>query len=99
MGIRKTVGGLLVVLGLLAVPSTSVFATTQAEPSVLHGVGQVIAGLVFELPKTVLDATLTGPPIAGTVVGLLAGTVRALQTTVGGVMEMAAGFDPWGTKK
>ena len=89
----------LVAFTILMTTSPPVFATTQAEPSFVHGVGQVVAGLVFELPKTVLDATLTGPPIAGTVVGLLAGTARALQTTVGGLVEMAAGFDPWGTKK
>ena len=76
-----------------------VIAETKAEPSFLHGVGQVIGGIVFELPKTVLEATLEGPPVVGTVVGLLAGTARAFQTTVGGVVEMAAGFDPWGTKK
>ena len=74
-------------------------AATTSEPNFLHVVGQVIAGLVFELPKTVLEATLNGPPVVGTVVGLLAGTARALQTTVGGVVEMAAGFDPWNAKK
>ena len=71
-------------------------AKTQSDPSFLHGVGQVIGGILFELPKTVLDATLTGPPVAGTAVGLLAGTARALQTTVAGLLEMAAGFNPWG---
>ena len=84
---------------VLMAAHTLAFAMAQSEPNFLHGVGQVVAGLVFELPKTVLDATLTGPPIAGTVVGLLAGTARALQTTVGGLVEMAAGFDPWGAKK
>ncbi|MBI3458364.1 MAG: hypothetical protein HY002_21545 [Candidatus Rokubacteria bacterium] len=62
----------------------------------MHGAGQVVAGLLFELPKTVLDATLTSPPVVGTVVGVLAGTARALQKTVGGLAEMAAGFNPWG---
>ena len=74
-------------------------AETQSDPSFLHGVGQVIAGVLFELPKTVLDATLTGPPVAGTLVGVLAGTARALQTTAAGVVEMAAGFNPWGIKR
>ncbi len=74
-------------------------AAEQSEPSFLHGVGQVIDGLVFELPKTVLEATLEGPPVVGTAIGLLAGAARAAQKTVGGIVEMSAGFDPWGTKR
>jgi hypothetical protein len=85
---------IVAVLVLLSTPA----AAAQDEPSFLHGAGQVVAGLLFELPKTVLDATLNGPPVVGTAVGLLGGVARALQTTVGGVVEMAAGFHPWGTR-
>lgn len=74
-------------------------ADAKSDPNFLHGVGQVIGGVLFELPKTVLDATLTGPPVVGTAVGLLAGTARALQTTAAGLVEMAAGFNPWGIKR
>jgi len=74
-------------------------AAEKPEPSFLHGVGQVLDGLVFELPKTVFEATLEGPPVVGTAIGLLAGAARAAQKTVGGVVEMAAGFDPWGAKR
>ena len=86
-------------LGILLLVGCSVASAESSDPSFLHGVGQVIAGVLFELPKTVLSATLDGPPVVGTAVGLLAGTARALQMTVGGVAEMAAGFDPWGTKR
>ena len=89
----------LVLLTVTLLTASPVDAAQQSDPSFLHGVGQVIAGLLFELPKTVLDATLTGPPVAGTMVGLLAGTARALQVTAGGLVEMSAGFDPWGTKR
>ena len=81
---------------LLAPPAG---AKTTREPSFMNGLGEVVAGLVFELPKTVLDATLSEPPVIGTLVGLLGGTARAVRRTVGGVVEMAQGFDPWGTKK
>ena len=74
-------------------------AEVQRESSFMHGVGQVVAGVVLELPKTVLEATMTEPPVVGTVVGLFAGTARALQVTVGGLVEMASTFDPWGSKK
>ena len=85
--------------GLLLLGAPPVRAETPREPSFMHGVGQVVAGVVFELPKTVLEATMTEPPVVGTVVGLLAGTARALQVTVGGLVEMASTFDPWGRKK
>ena len=85
-----------VVLGVMLAVVPSAAAEQQDEPSFMHGVGQVVAGILFELPKTVLDATLTSPPVIGTAVGLLAGTARALQKTTAGVVEMAAGFNPWG---
>ena len=62
----------------------------------MHGVARVVGGLIYELPRTVLEATVEGPPVAGTAVGLLAGTMRALQTIVSGLGEMAAAFQPWG---
>ncbi len=76
-----------------------VAADAQTEPSVLHGVGQVVGGVLFELPKTVLEATFENPPVLGTVVGLLAGTARAFQTTFAGLREIGTSFDPWGAKK
>ena len=89
----------LFVLSILLMGSPVFAAATKPEPSFLRGVGKVIAGVVLELPKTVVDATMTGPPVIGTAVGLLAGTSRAIQTTVGGLVEMAAGFDPWRIKQ
>ncbi len=94
--------GTLCIIGVLTavvVTASARAAEAKPDPSFLHGVGQVVAGVVFELPKTVLDATLTEPPVIGTAVGLLAGTARALQVTTAGLVEMAAGFDPWGIKK
>ncbi len=95
MALRRVI--LAAALLVAAVPWA--FAAEQSDPSFLHGVGQVIDGLVLEFPKTVLDGTLEGPPVVGTVFGALAGVVRAGQKTVGGILEMSAGFDPWGTKR
>ncbi len=94
---RKWFSGMFL-LCIVLFAASSVQASNQ-DPSVGHGFGKVIGGLLFELPRTVIDATLTAPPVVGTMIGLLAGTARALQTTAAGVVEMAAGFDPWGTKK
>ena len=90
---------LALALAALAVCPAAFAAEPEHEPSFLHGVGQVLAGLTFELPKNVLTGTLDGPPVVGTAIGLLGGAARAAQKTVGGVVEMAAGFDPWGTKR
>ena len=48
----------------------------------MHGAAKIIGGLIFEWPKTIVDATVEGPPIAGTMVGVLAGAARAVQTLV-----------------
>ena len=88
--------GLAVAACLTVGVAGTAWAGAWEEPNFLHGMGQVLDGVLFELPKTVLDATLTEPPVIGTIVGLLAGTVRALQKTFGGVQEMAIAFNPWG---
>ena len=69
------------------------------RPSFRHGVAQVVGGVFLEFPKTVAEATITGPPVAGTMVGLLAGVSKASQMIVRGVREMSLGFDPWGAKQ
>lgn len=65
----------------------------------MRGFGKIIGGPLFEFPKTVIEASLEGPMVAGTIVGLLAGAARGVQTMVAGAGEVAAAFDPWGTKK
>lgn len=92
----RSAGILVLALGLA---TTGWAAEPPPEPSFLHGAGQVVAGVVFELPKTVLDATLSEPPVVGTLAGLFAGAVRALQVTAAGLVEMATAFDPWSAKK
>ena len=75
--------------------SITLAAEPASEPSVAHGAGQVVKGVVVELPKAVLEGTVDGPPVVGTAIGLLGGTVRALQVTVAGLVEMAQGFHPF----
>ena len=93
--IRDALTSLGIILLLLQSPAMA----SEEAPSFLHGAGQVMGGLLFELPKTVFTETLDGPPVVGTAVGLLAGTARALQVTAAGFVEMARGFDPWGAKR
>jgi hypothetical protein len=83
------------VLGL----AVSVEAAEADKPSFRHGLAMVFGGLLFELPRTVVEATLEGPPVAGTLIGVIAGTSRAVTTTFKGLREIGAGFNPWGRKK
>jgi hypothetical protein len=78
---------------------TTASAASDRDPSFMHGAGQVVAGVLLEFPKTVLQGTVDGPPVVGTLVGALAGVVHALQKTAGGLVEMSAGFNPWGAKR
>lgn len=97
MALRRVIGPVLVFCLLGFDPAYA--EQPKESPSFLHGVGQMIDGLVLELPKNILDGTLTGPPVAGTLIGALGGCARAFQKTAAGFFEAAAGFDPWGTKK
>lgn len=74
-------------------------AASEQDPSFGHGVGETIRGVFFEWPLTVIDATLTGPPVLGTLAGCLAGVSRAFQRTLRGLREVRDGFDPWGIKR
>ena len=84
---------------LLAFPSGVSAEEPQRDPSFLHGLGKMIDGIVLELPKNMLEGTLDGPPVVGTLLGALGGIARAGQKTVSGFLEMGAGFDPWGAKR
>ena len=74
-------------------------ASQAEEPNFWHGTRDVVDGLLLELPYAVVDGTLAGPPIAGTLIGLLGGTARAFERVFSGLGEMSAAFDPWETKR
>lgn len=94
---RKTL--CLVSAGLIAFPAFVLAAEPKPDPSFMHGLGKTVGGVVLEFPKAVLQGTLDGPPVVGTVLGALGGLIRAAQTTFSGILEMGEGFDPWGTKR
>ena len=104
MALRRVTRALSVAAGVVlvwlsvAVPA-SAEPKLKPQPSFRHGLATFIGGVLLEFPKTVMDATVTGPPVVGTAVGLLAGLSRAGRNMIDGTVEMAAGFDPWGTKR
>ncbi len=87
----------LVTAALIVSHAPAASAARAQHPNFLHGVAVTLRGLVMELPVTVLEATLSHPPVVGTIVGLLGGVVRAVRTTASGLEEMFRGFDPWGS--
>lgn len=48
----------------------------------------VVAG-VLEIPRAALAGTLGGPPLLGTAIGALGGTIRAVGLVAGGTLETA----------
>lgn len=89
---------LLAVWLLLAAPLSFAAEEVKMPPSFMRGLGKVFAGLVFEFPRTVVEAS-SEAPVVGTIVGVFAGVAKAFQTTAAGLVEMGAAFDPWGTKR
>ena len=54
---------------------------------VMGGVGDLLTG-VFAIPMGILQGTMSGPPIIGTVSGALTGTFHAIGSTLGGVYRL-----------
>ena len=71
----------------------------DASPNFRHGVATVVGGILLELPKTVVESTISAPPVAGLVVELLAWPTQVSVVVARGIREMSDAFDPWGIKQ
>ncbi len=60
-----------------------------AEANVISGLSKIVAG-VFQLPVSILAGTFTGPPIVGTLMGAVNGTIQTVTLIGGGALELAA---------
>ncbi|MBI4368369.1 MAG: hypothetical protein HY588_03145, partial [Candidatus Omnitrophica bacterium] len=49
----------------------------------------------FQIPYHLLQGTLYGPPVVGTVGGVFTGTFRTISDLVGGTFDMAASLAPY----
>ena len=84
-GETKGLGRLGFLSTLLA--STLLFASpAQANP--IHGIGNILLG-VLQVPFSVLAGTVGGPPLIGTVSGVINGAVRGLGLAANGALELA----------
>ncbi len=68
-------------------------ATPKAHAGFLDGVGDVVAG-AFALPLDILSGTFSGPPVIGTVSGVLNGAMHTIGYTARGVFKLAGAAAP-----
>ena len=57
-----------------------------AQAGLVHGILSIIVG-VLEIPRSTLAGTFSGPPIVGTLVGAVNGTLRGVGLVTGGALE------------
>jgi hypothetical protein len=76
-----TTGGLALTLMLAAPPS--------AAADLIRGVGKIITG-VLAVPVSVLQGTVHGPPVFGTVAGAINGAIAGVSLVAGGALEVVA---------
>ena len=80
---RRLTAGFVIVGLLLFQPA--VWADVAGE--VVGGFTDLLTG-IFAIPMGILQGTMSGPPIVGTVAGALTGTFHALSSTLGGVYRL-----------
>ena len=65
------------------------FGAAPAEADILRGLQYLLAGVV-ELPRAALAGTFNGPPLIGTVFGLVNGALGTVSLVGRGALELAA---------
>lgn len=76
----------LLAVGLLIAPSVS-------HAAIVRGIQEIVAG-VFELPLSTLAGTFTGPPVIGTLMGVVNGAFRGVGLLASGAFDLAASAVP-----
>jgi len=89
----------VVIMGLavcwsLSGPAQPVSADALGD--LVGGLGQLLIG-AFAIPVEAIQGTLNGPPILGTIGGILSGTVHTVGSTLGGVLQIAKSVVPLAT--
>jgi hypothetical protein len=64
-----------------------------AHADIFRGLAYLVGG-VLEIPRSVLVGTMSGPPLVGTVAGLLTGTFNSALYLSKGVLEVAGSAVP-----
>ncbi len=61
----------------------------SASADVFHGIQKILAGII-RLPADTLVGTFTGPPVMGTISGIVSGTVQSVGLVGSGLVDLAA---------
>ena len=77
----------------IAVVASLTGATPEAHAGIISGVQKIVMG-VLPIPVSTLMGTFSGPPILGTVMGALNGTISGVGLVLGGVFDIASGAIP-----
>ena len=65
------------------------FFAPPAEANIVRGVQKIVAG-VFQIPISILGGTFSGPPIVGTLMGAINGTIQGVGLVASGALDLAA---------
>ena len=86
----------LAMLILSTAYAPSVYAANIAQDSgrFSYGAMRIVRG-AFQLPVSVLGGTLSGPPIVGTIGGVVQGTFRTVADVTGGIFHMGVAAAPY----
>ena len=85
----------LLVIGFVVAPPAP--AAHAFLDNLFAGIGDIVQG-AFALPIQVLAGTLNGPPIIGTVGGVLSGAMQTVTLTLRGVFRLATVAIPIASK-
>jgi hypothetical protein len=64
-----------------------------AEADIVRGLGKIISGVLI-VPVAVLQGTVQGPPLFGTAIGAISGTIKGAGMLIGGVLDIASSALP-----
>ena len=90
----KLAAYLLICLALLPAPLFAASGFAQDTNRFSYGFQRILLA-PFRIPIHAYQGTMYGPPLIGTLSGVLTGTVRTLTDVVGGTFDMAAAAAPY----
>ena len=88
MALRRLIAGL--VLGAAVVVCSP---AAPAEAGIVRGLQEIVAA-AFAVPLGVLQGTLSGPPVIGTLTGAVGGVFRTVTLVGGGVVDILSDAIP-----
>ena len=81
----------------VVVAAVLLVAPPPAHANILRGLVEIVAG-VLEIPRSTLVGTFSGPPIIGTVAGVLTGAVRSVGLLASGAFDLVSSAVPLALK-